>query len=73
MITVNFVKAQEITKQRLRQQRIPAFATLDVEFQRAFENQSDTSSIIAEKQRLRDITLLADTATTLEQLKAISI
>jgi hypothetical protein len=73
MITVNFVKAQEITKQRLRRERKSIFAALDIEFQRAFENQSDTSAIIAEKQRLRDITLLVDDATTLEQLKAISV
>jgi hypothetical protein len=45
----------------------------DVAFQRALESDADTSAIVAEKQRLRDITNLADAATTLEQLKAISI
>jgi len=32
-----------------------------------------TTAIVAEKQRLRDITQLADQATTLEQLKQIEV
>jgi hypothetical protein len=39
----------------------------------ALETSADTSSIVIEKQRLRDITKLADTATTLEELKSLSI
>jgi hypothetical protein len=42
-------------------------------FQRALETGADTAAIVAEKQRLRDITGLADTATTLEELKALEI
>jgi hypothetical protein len=42
-----------------------------VAFQRALESGGDTSAIVAEKQRLRDITKLADQATTLEQLKQL--
>ena len=41
-------------------------------FQRAIEEGADTTAIVAEKQRLRDITQLADTATTLEELKGLS-
>ena len=33
---------------------------------------SVTSSIVAEKQRLRDVTNLVDTATTLDELKGLS-
>jgi len=33
---------------------------------------ADASAIVAEKQRLRDITQLADAATTLDELKAIT-
>jgi hypothetical protein len=44
----------------------------DVAFQRALETGADTTAIVAEKQRLRDITKLADAATTLEQLKSLS-
>lgn len=34
---------------------------------------TDTTAIVAEKQRLRDITMLCDTATSVEDLKAINI
>jgi hypothetical protein len=71
MITVNFNKAVEITKNRLRQERKSLLAEQDVLYQRALESNADTLSIVAEKQRLRDITKLADKATTLEQLKAL--
>jgi hypothetical protein len=73
MITVNLDKAKAITKNRLRAERAPLLQAQDVAFQRAMEEGSDTSAIVAEKQRLRDITVLADSATTLEELKAISI
>lgn len=69
MITINFDKAKEITKQRLRQEREPLLQAQDVAFQRALESGADTSAIVAEKQRLRDITKLADQATTLDELK----
>jgi hypothetical protein len=71
MITVNFNKAVEITKNRLRQERKSLLAEQDVLYQRALESNADILSIVAEKQRLRDITKLADKATTLEQLKAL--
>ena len=72
-INIDFTKATEITKERLRQERKPLMDAQDVLFQRALESGADTSAIVAEKQRLRDVTNLADVATTLDQLKAISI
>ena len=72
MITINMDKARAITKTRLRQEREPLLAAQDVAFQRALETSADTSAIVAEKQRLRDITQLADAATTLDELKAIT-
>jgi hypothetical protein len=71
MITINFDKAKEITKDRLRVERIPLLQEQDIAFQRALESNADTTAIVAEKQRLRDITKLADTATTLDELKAL--
>ena len=71
MITINLDKAKEITKDRLRAKRTPLLQAQDVAFQRAIEIGADTSTIVAEKQRLRDITKLADTATTVEELKAL--
>jgi hypothetical protein len=71
MITINFDKAKTITKNRLRAERTPLLQAQDVAFQRALESGADTTAIVAEKQRLRDITQLADQATTLEQLKEL--
>jgi hypothetical protein len=73
MITINFDKAKQITKERLRQERKPLLEAQDVLFQRSLENNTDTSAIVAEKQRLRDITKLVDNATTLEQLKQLTV
>ena len=70
-INVNFSKAQTITKERLRKERKPLFEEQDVAFIRAQESGSDTSGIVVEKQRLRDITTLADEANTLDELKAL--
>jgi len=71
MITINLDKAKAITKDRLRAERTPLLQAQDVAFQRALESGADTSAIVAEKQRLRDITQLTDTATTLDELKAL--
>ena len=71
MIVINVNKAKEITKERLRAEREPLLQAQDVAFQRALEANADTAAIVAEKQRLRDITQLADQATTLEQLKEL--
>ena len=73
MITINLDKAKAITKDRLRAERQPLLQAQDVAFQRALESGQDTSAIVAEKQRLRDITKLADEATSVEELKSISI
>ena len=69
-IIIDINKAKEITKDRLRVERKPLLESLDVAFQRALESNADTSAIIAEKQRLRDITKQVDAITTLEELKA---
>ena len=73
MITINLDKAKAITKDRLRAERTPLLQAQDVAFQRALESGADTTAIVAEKQRLRDITKLADQATTLEQLKQLGV
>ena len=70
-VEVSLAKAKEITKKRLRAEREPLLAAQDVAFQRAQEEGADTSAIVAEKQRLRDVTSLADAETTLEGLRAI--
>jgi len=68
-VTVNLAKATEITKNRLRAERKPLLAAQDVAFQRALETGADTTAIVAEKQRLRDITNFS--ATTLDELRSL--
>ena len=73
MITVNINKAKDITKDRLRAERQPLLEAQDIAFQRALESGDDTTAIVAEKQRLRDITNQVDSMTTVEELKAASV
>ena len=71
-IIIDINKAKDITKDRLRIERKPLLEAQDVAFQRALESNADTTAIVAEKQRLRDITNQVDTATTLDELKELS-
>jgi len=73
MITVNITKAKDITKDRLRSERKPLLEAQDILFNRALETTSDTSAIVAEKTRLRDITDQVDSMKTVDELKAASI
>ena len=73
IVTVNIEKARQITKIRLRREREPLFAKQDLAFQLALETGTDTTAIVAEKQRLRDITKLADIAQTLDELRNIQV
>ena len=73
MITINLTKAKEIKKESLRQERKPLLEAQDVAYMRAQEAGEDTTAIVQEKVRLRNITMLCDTAETVEDLKAIDI
>ena len=70
---VNFTKAQDITKDRLRADRKPLLEAQDILYMRAQEAGSDTSAIVTEKQRLRDITEQVDSMSTLDELKGASV
>ena len=70
---VNFSKAQTITKDRLRADRKPLLEAQDILYMRAQEAGSDTSAIVTEKQRLRDITIQVDSMSTLDELKGASV
>tara|TARA_Y100000004_G_C8688949_1_gene316613 strand:- start:246 stop:476 length:231 start_codon:yes stop_codon:yes gene_type:complete len=71
-ITINLDKAKDITKERLRQERKPLLEAQDILFMQAQEAGSDTTKIVAEKQRLRDITNTVDSCTTTDELKALN-
>lgn len=68
MIKINQDKAIEIAKDKIRALREPMFKQLDLDFQRALETGSDTTLIVQEKQRLRDLTDLANDKTVEELL-----
>jgi hypothetical protein len=72
-VSVNLTKAKALTKARLRFEREPLLAAQDVLFQRALETNADTTAIVAEKTRLRNITNGVDTCTTTAQLRALSV
>ena len=70
-IQIDITKAKAITKDRLRADRKPLLEAQDVLFQRALEASADTSAIVTEKQRLRDITGdYVNDMDTLDKLKA---
>jgi hypothetical protein len=71
VVTVSIAKAKELTKARLRIERAPLLAAQDVAFQRAMETGADTAAIVAEKTRLRDLPSLADSVSTLAELRAL--
>ena len=69
MIGINFLKAKELTKERLRLERVPLLIQNDKEYIIAIKDGLDVDVLIEERQRLLDITNLADSAKTLDDLK----
>ena len=70
-VTVSLAKAKEITKDKLRGERKPLLEAQDVAFMKAQEAGSDTSAIVTEKNRLRNITGdYVNNMDTLDKLKA---
>ena len=72
-IKIDIEKAKDITKDILREKRKPLLEAQDLLFMKAQETGADTTAIVAEKQRLRDITNQVDSMTTLDQLKGASV
>jgi len=72
-MTINMTKAKVITKDRLRGERKPLLEAQDVLFNRALETGTSTTSIVAEKKRLREITDQVDGMDTVAKLKGATI
>ena len=68
-IVTDITKAKAIVKEKLRADRKPLLEAQDILYQRALETSADTTDIIAEKQRLRDITNDVDAMSTESALK----
>lgn len=73
VIDIDFPKAQEITKNRLRVERKPLLEALDIEVMKNITNAGKLSEIESRKQVLRDVTLKADACKTLDELKVLSV
>ena len=71
MITIDLTKAKNIWKDKIREARKPALEKLDVDFVKAQETSSDTTSIVADKQTLRDLPEQVNTATTTDEIKTV--
>ena len=70
-ITIDIPKAKEVWKDKIRVKRTNALAKLDIDYMRANESGADTTSIVADKQTLRDLPSQVDTATTIDEIKAV--
>jgi hypothetical protein len=70
-IFINIDKAKEVWKEKIRTARKSALEKLDVDFVKAQETSSDTTSIVADKNTLRDLPEQVDTATTVDEIKTV--
>ena len=68
-IATDITKAKVIVKEKLRADRKPLLEAQDILFQKAQETSADTTAIVTEKQRLRDITNDVDAMSTESALK----
>ena len=71
-LIINHQKAQGLTKERLRQERVRLLQEQDILYMRANEAGESTTAIVAEKQRLRDIPATVDAMETLDELREAS-
>ena len=70
-ITIDITKAKEIWKDKIRFKRAGALKKLDLDFMKAQENGTDTTSIVADKNTLRDLPEQVNTASTIDEIKAV--
>lgn len=70
-IYIDIPKAKDIWKDKIREKRKSALEKLDVDYMRANESGTDTTAIVTDKQTLRDLPAVVDTATTTDEIKAV--
>ena len=70
-ITINIAKAKNLWKDKIRIARKKKFKALDIQFIQAQETSADTSAIVAKKKELRDYPAKVDSATTVDEIKAV--
>jgi phosphotransferase system IIA component len=70
-ITIDITKAKEVWKDKIRIKRAKALKKLDLDFMKAQEARTDTTSIVADKNTLRDLPEQVNTASTVDEIKAV--
>jgi hypothetical protein len=70
-IFVNIDKAKNVWKEKIRTARKTVLEKLDVDFIKAQEAGTSTTSIVADKNTLRDLPSQVDTANSIEEIKAV--
>jgi len=70
-IKIDITKSKNIWKDKIRLARKDKLEELDIEFARAQETSADTSAIVAKKKELRDYPTQVDSATTIDEIKAV--
>jgi hypothetical protein len=70
-ITVDITKAKDVWKNKIRKARESALTKLDIDYMKAQEQGSDTTSIVADKNTLRNLPSQVDSATTENEIKAV--
>ena len=70
-ITIDITKAKEVWKDKIRFKRGGALKKLDLDFIKAQEDGTDTTSIVANKNTLRDLPEQVNTATTVDEIKTV--
>lgn len=71
MITIDITKAKDIWKNKIRKARETALAKLDVDYMKALEQNEDTTTIISNKNILRDLPSQVDSTTTVDEIKGV--
>jgi len=70
-ITVDITKAKDVWKNKIRKARESALTKLDIDYMKAQEQGSDTTSIVADKNTLRNLPSQVDSANTVDEIKAV--
>jgi hypothetical protein len=70
-ITVDLDKAKDIAKQKIRKYREVDFPKQDALYMKALEKGEDTTAIVTEKNRLRDLTKAVDGCESTDELKEL--
>ena len=70
-ITIDITKAKEVWKNKIRFKRGRALKKLDLDFMKAQEVGTSTTAIVTDKNTLRDLPAQVNSATTVDEIKAV--